>query len=90
MKTFSVAVAVAVVLAFICIQESSAFPFAGVQELEEPMSNDNPVAAEHEETSVDSLKMPYNNREKRDTLPDILIDILHDLCWPCCSHKMCV
>ncbi|KAK9513362.1 hypothetical protein VZT92_026899 [Zoarces viviparus] len=66
MKTFSVAVAVAVVLTFICIQQSSAVPITEVQELEEPMSIDDPVA-EHEETSVDSWKMPYNNREKRGT-----------------------
>ncbi|KAM6935735.1 hepcidin-like [Lycodopsis pacificus] len=64
MKTFSVAVAVAVVLTFICIQQSSAVPITEVQELEEPMSIDNPVG-EHEETSVDSWKMPYNIREKR-------------------------
>nr|ACD80121.1 hepcidin precursor type II [Sebastes schlegelii]ACD80123.1 hepcidin precursor type II [Sebastes schlegelii] len=64
MKTFSVAVAVAVVLIFICFQESSAFPFAGVKELDEPMSNDEP-AAENEEMPVSSRKMPFNIRQKR-------------------------
>ncbi|KAM8733952.1 hepcidin-like [Acanthopagrus schlegelii] len=64
MKTFSVAVAVAVVLTFICLQESSAGSFTEVQELEEPMNNESPVAA-HEEKSEESWKMPYNNRHKR-------------------------
>ncbi|XP_062255466.1 hepcidin-like [Platichthys flesus] len=62
MKTFSVAVTVAVVLVFICIQQSSA-TFPEVQELEEAVSNDN-AAAEHQETSVDSRMMPFN-RQKR-------------------------
>ncbi|XP_059194826.1 hepcidin-like [Centropristis striata] len=64
MKTFSVAVAVAVVLAFICIQESSADPITGVQEPEEPISNDNP-AAEHQELPGRLEKMLSNIREKR-------------------------
>ncbi|XP_073340869.1 hepcidin-like [Pagrus major] len=64
MKTFSVAVAVAVVLTFICLQESSAASFTEVQELEEPLSNGSPVDA-HEEMSEESWKMPYNNRHKR-------------------------
>nr|AMS34833.1 hepcidin [Scatophagus argus] len=64
MKTFSVAVVVAVVLTFICLQESSAVPVTEEQELEQPVSNDNPVAA-HEEMSVESWKMPYHNRQKR-------------------------
>ncbi|XP_051261698.1 hepcidin [Dicentrarchus labrax] len=63
MKTFSVAVAVAVVLAFICLQESSAVPVTEVQELEEPMSN------EYQEMPVESWKMPYNNRHKRHSSP---------------------
>ncbi|XP_040900534.1 hepcidin-like [Toxotes jaculatrix] len=62
MKTFSVAVAVAVVLACIYIQQSSA-TFTEIQQLEEAMSNNNPVA-EHQETSVDSWMVPYN-RQKR-------------------------
>uniref|UniRef100_A0A669CG50 Hepcidin-like n=1 Tax=Oreochromis niloticus TaxID=8128 RepID=A0A669CG50_ORENI len=65
MKTFSVAVAVAVVLTFICVQQSSAVPVTEQeQELEEPMSMDYPAAA-HEEASVDSWKMLYNSRHKR-------------------------
>uniref|UniRef100_A0A669D6Y2 Uncharacterized protein n=1 Tax=Oreochromis niloticus TaxID=8128 RepID=A0A669D6Y2_ORENI len=64
MKTFSVAVAVAVVLTFICVQQSSANVCFSEQELEEPMSMDYPAAA-HEEASVDSWKMLYNSRHKR-------------------------
>ncbi|XP_029306823.1 hepcidin-like [Cottoperca gobio] len=80
MKTFSVAVAVAVMLTFICIQESSAVPVTEVQELEEPMSNDSPVT-EHEETSVDSWKMPYNNRQKR--------GVKCKFCCGCCTPGVC-
>uniref|UniRef100_A0AAX7TUX2 Alpha-defensin propeptide domain-containing protein n=1 Tax=Astatotilapia calliptera TaxID=8154 RepID=A0AAX7TUX2_ASTCA len=53
MKAFSIAVAVTLVLAFICILESSAIPFAGVQEPEEAGSNDTPVVA-HQEMSAES------------------------------------
>ncbi|XP_042346082.1 hepcidin-like isoform X2 [Plectropomus leopardus] len=59
MKTFSVAVAVAVMLAFICTQESSALPLAGVQELEEPVNYDNgdlPVA-DHPQWPVEKEKV---------------------------------
>ncbi|XP_068614859.1 hepcidin-like [Brachionichthys hirsutus] len=62
MRTFSVTVAVAVMLVCICIQENSAVPVSEVQELEEPMSNDHPVAAQ--EMSDDSWKMPYNRRKR--------------------------
>ncbi|XP_019946790.1 hepcidin [Paralichthys olivaceus] len=63
MKTFSAAVTVAVVLVFICIQQSSATS-PEVQELEEAVSSDN-AAAEHQEQSADSWMMPQN-RQKRD------------------------
>ncbi|XP_053287811.1 hepcidin-like [Pleuronectes platessa] len=78
MKTFSVAVTVAVVLVFICIQQSSA-TFPEVQELEEPVSNDN-AAAEHQETSVDSWMMPYN-RQKR--------SFKCKFCCDCCRAGVC-
>nr|ACF49395.1 hepcidin isoform 2 [Oplegnathus fasciatus]ACF49397.1 hepcidin isoform 4 [Oplegnathus fasciatus]ACF49399.1 hepcidin isoform 2 [Oplegnathus fasciatus]ACF49401.1 hepcidin isoform 4 [Oplegnathus fasciatus] len=82
MKTFSVAVAVAVVLTFICLQESSAVSVTEqqVQELEEPMSNDNPAAA-HEEMSEESWKMPYNNRQKR--------GFKCKFCCGCCRRGVC-
>ncbi|XP_036929214.1 hepcidin-like [Acanthopagrus latus] len=63
MKTFSVAVAVAVVLTFICLQESSAGSFTEEQKLEEPMNNEGPVAA-YKEMPEDSWKMGYASRSK--------------------------
>nr|BAH03287.1 hepcidin antimicrobial peptide 3 [Pagrus auriga]BAH03291.1 hepcidin antimicrobial peptide 3 [Pagrus auriga] len=63
MKTFSVAVAVAVVLTFICLQESSAVPVTEVPELEEEISNDD-AAASYEETSVETWMMPFDIRQK--------------------------
>ncbi|MBU7443568.1 hypothetical protein, partial [Paraburkholderia fungorum] len=78
MKTFSVAVAVAVMLTFICIQESSA-TFTEVEELEEAVSYDNP-AVEHQETPVDSWMMPYN-RQKR--------GIKCRFCCGCCIPRVC-
>ncbi|XP_037311029.2 hepcidin-like isoform X2 [Pungitius pungitius] len=80
MKTLSVAVAVAIVLTFICIQHSSAVPTATVQEVEEPMSVEFPLA-EQEETPVDSWKMPYNIREKR--------GIKCKFCCGCCTPGVC-
>ncbi|XP_067456304.1 uncharacterized protein [Thunnus thynnus] len=79
MKTFSVAVAVAIMLTFIFLQESSAVPVTGEQELEEAMSNDSPVAV-HEETSVESWKMPYN-RQKR--------GLKCRVCCGCCIPGVC-
>ncbi|XP_042279977.1 hepcidin-like [Thunnus maccoyii] len=79
MKTFSVAVAVVIMLTFIFLQESSAVPVTGEQELEEVMSNDSPVAV-HEETSVESWKMPYN-RQKR--------GIKCRFCCGCCTPGIC-
>uniref|UniRef100_A0A8C2ZMY8 Hepcidin n=1 Tax=Cyclopterus lumpus TaxID=8103 RepID=A0A8C2ZMY8_CYCLU len=76
MKTFPVAVAVAVVLTFICVQQSSAVP---VREPGEPMSVDNP-AADHEETD-DAGEMPYNNREKR--------GVRCKFCCNCCTRGVC-
>ncbi|XP_042345986.1 hepcidin-like isoform X2 [Plectropomus leopardus] len=67
MKTFSVAVAVAVMLAFICTQESSALPLTGVEELEQPVNNDNgdnPVA-DHQEWPMEMGNRQFNIREKR-------------------------
>ncbi|KAM8869811.1 hepcidin-like [Spinachia spinachia] len=82
MKTFSVAVAVAIVLTFICIQQSSAVPTAKqqLQEVEEPMSVEFPLA-EQEETTVDSWKMPYNIREKR--------GVKCEFCCGCCTPGVC-
>nr|AHF46363.1 hepcidin [Amatitlania nigrofasciata] len=80
MKTFSVAVAVAVLLTFICLHESSAVPLTEEQELEEPMSIEYPAAA-HEEASVDTWKMLYNSRQKR--------GIKCRFCCGCCTAGVC-
>ncbi|XP_059194844.1 hepcidin-like [Centropristis striata] len=79
MKTFSVAVAVAIVVIFICIHENSAVP-AGVQKPEELMSNDNP-AAEHQELPGRPEKMPSNIRKKRGCSCE---------CWPDPDPKLFV
>ncbi|TWW79603.1 Hepcidin Precursor [Takifugu flavidus] len=64
MKTFSVAVVAAVLLALICLQESSALPLSEVEDVEVPVMDDN-GAAVYEEMPVDSWQMPYTNRHKR-------------------------
>ncbi|XP_041649442.1 hepcidin-1 [Cheilinus undulatus] len=81
MKAFSIAVAVTLVLAFICILESSALPFSGVQEPEEAGSNDTPVAA-HQEMSMESWMFPGRVREKRQSH----LSLCH---WCCRPNKGC-
>ncbi|XP_061771135.1 hepcidin-1 [Nerophis ophidion] len=44
MKAFSIAVAVTLVLAFVCILENSAVPFHGVQEVQEEAGGNTPAA----------------------------------------------
>ncbi|KAM4581389.1 hepcidin-1 [Odontesthes bonariensis] len=84
MKAFSIAVAVTLVLAFICILESSAIPLTGVQELEEAGSNDTPVAV-HQETPMESWMMPSHFRQKRQSHLSLC-----SLCCNCCkSYKGC-
>nr|AGN62121.1 hepcidin isoform 5 [Larimichthys crocea] len=75
MKTFSVAVAVAVMLAFICLQESSAVPVNEEQELEQQIYFDDP------EMPVESWKMPYYMRENRQGSPARC-----RLCCRCCPR----
>nr|AIM47017.1 hepcidin [Leiognathus equula] len=60
MKTFSVAVAVAVVLTFVCLQQSSAVP---VNEQEQEL--EQPVNYAYQEMPVESWQMPYSSRHKR-------------------------
>ncbi|KAM8735513.1 hepcidin-1 [Sparus aurata] len=84
MKAFSIAVAVTLVLAFICILESSAVPLNGVQELEEAGSNDTPVAA-HQEMSMESWMMPSRVREKRQSH----ISMCYYCCNCCRANKGC-
>ncbi|XP_056141766.1 hepcidin-1 [Lampris incognitus] len=76
MKAFSIAVAVTLVLAFICILEISAGPSTGVREPEEAESNDTP-AAEHHQMSAGSWMIPARSRQKR---------MSHlSLCQVCCN-----
>uniref|UniRef100_A0A3P8TSW3 Hepcidin n=1 Tax=Amphiprion percula TaxID=161767 RepID=A0A3P8TSW3_AMPPE len=77
LKTFSVAVAV--VLSFIFIQESSAVPVMKEQELEESVSFGNPSAA-HKVKFAESGKMPHN-RQKR--------GFKCKLCCNCCKRGVC-
>ncbi|XP_060905358.1 hepcidin-like [Labrus mixtus] len=81
MKTFSALVAVATLVTFICVQENSAVPLTEVQELEEPMSNENAVA-DLPEISVDSWKMPYLNNRKK-------LHIKCKVCCGCCGIGIC-
>nr|AFE88621.1 hepcidin-2 [Scophthalmus maximus] len=78
MKTLTVAVAVAVVLAFIWMQESAA-TFHGAQQPEEAVSNEDP-AADPQETPVDSWMMP-SNRQKR--------GMKCKFCCNCCNLNGC-
>ncbi|KAF7670446.1 hypothetical protein LDENG_00074590 [Lucifuga dentata] len=84
MKAFSIAVAVTLVLAFVCILESSAVPFAGMQELEEAESNDTPVAT-HQEMPMESLMMPNHSRQKRQSN----LSLCRWCCNCCRSYKGC-
>uniref|UniRef100_A0A3Q3EER6 Hepcidin n=1 Tax=Labrus bergylta TaxID=56723 RepID=A0A3Q3EER6_9LABR len=61
-------VAVVDILSFICLQKNSAVP------LEEPMANDDPVAA-NQEMQVESWKRPIPNRQKHDS---------QMICYRCC------
>uniref|UniRef100_A0A3Q3XE98 Hepcidin n=1 Tax=Mola mola TaxID=94237 RepID=A0A3Q3XE98_MOLML len=80
MKAFSIAVAVTLVLAFICIQESSPSPFTRVPELDEAGSNDTPVAAD-QEMSMESRMMPSLIRQKRQSHLSFCL-----YCCGCCKN----
>uniref|UniRef100_A0A3Q3EFV6 Uncharacterized protein n=1 Tax=Labrus bergylta TaxID=56723 RepID=A0A3Q3EFV6_9LABR len=74
-KTFTVAVVD--ILSFICLQKNSAVPSfvrEFCQNLEEPMANDDPVAA-NQEMQVESWKRPIPNRQKHDS---------QMICYRCC------
>ncbi|XP_050931800.1 hepcidin [Lates calcarifer] len=82
MKTFSAAVTL-VVLIFIYIQKSSAFPSSGVQGTEEAASDDYPAGAE-EETSVETWMMPFDIRQESYNSP-----IRCRYCCGCCTLSVC-
>nr|QFU18490.1 hepcidin type 2 [Takifugu pardalis]QFU18491.1 hepcidin type 2 [Takifugu pardalis] len=74
MKTFSVAVVAAVLLALICLQESSALPLSELEDVEVPVMDDN-GASVYEEMPVDSWQMPYTN----------IYRLLRKRCRFCCN-----
>ncbi|XP_061772380.1 hepcidin-like [Nerophis ophidion] len=79
MKTLSVVLAVAIILACIYLQESSA---SKTQELEEVMDKDSdgPVVA-YDVDFEESWKMPYTNRQKR--------AFKCRFCCNCCRRGVC-
>ncbi|XP_077383050.1 hepcidin-like [Festucalex cinctus] len=80
MKSFSVVIAVTIMLAFICLQENSASPASETQELDDVLDEDSPFPA-LEETSEESWKMPYSNRHKR--------AFKCRFCCGCCKPGIC-
>uniref|UniRef100_A0A8C6WJ67 Hepcidin n=1 Tax=Neogobius melanostomus TaxID=47308 RepID=A0A8C6WJ67_9GOBI len=84
MKAFSIAVAVTLVLAFVCIVESSALPFTGVPELGEAGGNDTPAAV-HPDEPARSWMMPGHVREKRQSH----LSLCRWCCNCCRSYKGC-
>uniref|UniRef100_H2N2G5 Uncharacterized protein n=1 Tax=Oryzias latipes TaxID=8090 RepID=H2N2G5_ORYLA len=65
MKSFIVAVSLAVLLTCVCFQESSAVPVTEVHELEGTLTDDSPPAAD-QKIPVTSWKTLYDIRKKRD------------------------
>uniref|UniRef100_A0A3Q4BQH2 Hepcidin n=1 Tax=Mola mola TaxID=94237 RepID=A0A3Q4BQH2_MOLML len=86
MKTFSVAVAVAVVLTFICVQQSSALPLTDLQ-LGEPLRFDS-TAAEHEEKLVDSGKCLHTLHRRGEKDCRFCCGCCPNMkgCGHCCTH----
>ncbi|XP_041845169.1 hepcidin-like isoform X2 [Melanotaenia boesemani] len=82
MKLFSIAVAVAIMLTSICLQENSAAPVNEVQEFEAMSSNSS--SASQEETSVETWMMPFDIREKSYAAP-----IRCQFCCDCCNIGVC-
>ncbi|XP_072316576.1 hepcidin-like [Eucyclogobius newberryi] len=82
MKTVRVAAAVAVLFAFVWIQESSAKPHSQMVEMEEHEDVDIPVELKAEEVSEDAMTSPYyRSREKR--------GIKCKFCCGCCTPGVC-
>ncbi|KAJ0065861.1 hypothetical protein NL108_000095 [Boleophthalmus pectinirostris] len=82
MKTVRVAAAVALLFAFVWIQESSAQADAQMEEMEGPEDVDIPVELKVEEVSVDAMTSPYyRSREKR--------GIKCKFCCGCCTPGVC-
>ncbi|XP_077384051.1 hepcidin-1 [Festucalex cinctus] len=86
MKAFSIAVAVTLVLAFICILESSALPFNEVQQqmAEEARGGDTPVAGQ-QDVAGEEPWTPYHARHKRQSN----LSMCRWCCNCCRSYKGC-
>ncbi|XP_037533095.1 hepcidin-like [Nematolebias whitei] len=65
MRGFSVAVAVAIVLTCVFLQEISAVPITEDQDLIEALNPDFPIS-DYQVIPADSWKMPYTLKQKRD------------------------
>ncbi|XP_024119925.1 hepcidin [Oryzias melastigma] len=65
MKSFIAAVSLAVLLTFVCFQESSAVPVTEVHELEGTLTDDSPLPADLK-MPVTSWKTLYDIRKKRE------------------------
>ncbi|XP_028281421.1 hepcidin-like [Parambassis ranga] len=79
MKPISVAVAVAVVLTVVCIQQSSAMFFEG-QDLEVEMKNDHSLGEQEQESAMGHTTMVYSYDPKQVTCR---------YCCGCCFMPQC-
>ncbi|XP_061675981.1 hepcidin-1 [Syngnathoides biaculeatus] len=83
MKALSIAVAVTLVLAFICILESSAVPF---NEVKEAKGGDTPVAGRLDvDVDVGEPWTPYHARHKRQSN----LSLCRWCCGCCRAYKGC-
>ncbi|XP_019724484.1 hepcidin-1 [Hippocampus comes] len=86
MKAFSIAVAVTLVLAFICILESSALPLDEVRpQTEEARGGDAPVAGLLDAAADGEPWTPYHARHKRQSN----LSMCYWCCKCCRSYKGC-
>ncbi|XP_077453822.1 hepcidin-1 [Stigmatopora argus] len=83
MKAFSIAVAVTLVLAFICTVETSALPFNEVQQTEEAIGSDTPVEGWQDDGG--EIWTPYHGRQKRQSH----LSLCRWCCNCCRSYKGC-
>ncbi|XP_041844044.1 hepcidin-like [Melanotaenia boesemani] len=83
MKTFSIAVAVAVMLTFICVQKSSAAPNSEGHDMMEEVAEDSSVAVNQKWIPVESWKIPYEVRQKRHAAAKCRF------CCNCCDVSGC-
>ncbi|XP_054637621.1 hepcidin-1 [Dunckerocampus dactyliophorus] len=83
MKAFSIAAAVTLVLAFLCILDSCAVPFNGGQQMEEA-GGDTPLAA-LPDVPGEPWMMPYHVRQRRQSN----LSLCRWCCNCCQAYKGC-